>query len=206
MKDGRAHHALRLECCAKDGMTIHVLAIDDQPWFAVHSIHLMLPTPDELVAKVPPNDRAQLDAEWPDARKRPTSLLNELGLYRVLLTSESPVAGDLARWVFDEVAPSVRKSGRYRLFQEAKRLGVELNYSDDQWEWLKLNAYLIDVLPLALAGFDSIQITQALNYNTPSGITVRKQLARLRQLGFIPEGVKPRLKQLEARIVAQRKS
>lgn len=204
MKDGRALHALRVERCAKDGMSVYVVAIDGQPWFVVDAVAMGLAVAAEVEAKVPMIDRTQAQVEWPDGQKRPTSLFNELGLYRVLLTSESPAAADLARWVFEEVAPSVRKSGRYRLFQEAKRLGLTLDYTDDQWEWLKLNAHLIDVIPLALAGYDSIQITQALNYKTPSGITVRKQIARLRQLGFLPEKVEPRVKQLEARITAQR--
>jgi hypothetical protein len=142
---------------------------------------------------------------WPDGQKRPTSLVNELGLYWVLLTSKKPAAADLAAWVFDEVVPSVKKSGRYRLFQEAKRLGVTLDYSDDQWEWLRLNSYLIDVIPLALAGFDKFQITQMLNYNTLNGITVYKQIVRLRQLGFLPSTIKPRIKQLEDRIRDARK-
>ena len=205
MKDGRALHALRVERCAKDGMAIHLVAIDDQPWFVVDEHVLAVSSARALADKVPQKDRSERELEWPDGQKRLTSLLNELGLYRVLLSSISPAAVDLTRWVFDEVVPSVRKSGRYRLFQEAKRLGLTLDYTDDQWEWLKLNAYLIDVIPLALAGFDRFQITQMLNYNTLNGITVYKQLVRLRQLGFLPSKIKPRVKQLEDRILGVQK-
>lgn len=206
MTDGRQVHAINVERCAKDGMVVYLVAIDDQPWFALDSEALggsCTVLAAEVESKVPEKDRSHREVTWPDGEKRPTSLLNELGLYRVLLTSESPVAADLARWVFEEVVPKVRKSGRYRLFQEAQRLGVHLDYTDDQWEWLKLHPYLIDVIPLALAGFDSIQITQTLGYNTSSGITVRKQLAKLRRLGFLPARIVPRVKQLEARIAAQ---
>lgn len=204
MSDGCDIHALRVERCAKSGMTINVVAIDDQPWFVVDEHLLSLSSARALAQKVPQKDRSERVLKWAVGQKRPTSLLNELGLYRVLLASKNPAAADLARWVFEEVVPSVRKSGRYRLFQEAKRLGVTLDYTEDQWEWLRLNSYLIDVIPLALAGYNSVQITQALNYNTPSGITVRKQITRLQQLGLLPEKLEPRVKQLEARITAQR--
>lgn len=193
MKDGRSPHALKVERCARDGMAVDVVAIDDQPWFAVETLPVR--------AQEGRAARKTCEVTWPDGNTRPASLLDELELYRALLLSENPAAADLARWVFDEVVPAIRKAGRFRLFQEAKRLGVRLDYTDDQWEWLKLRPYLIDVIPLALAGFDSIQITQMLDYNTVSGITVRKQLAQLRRLGFIPSSIPPRHKQLEARIL-----
>lgn len=197
--NGRDKHTLHVERCTSDTLTLDVVAVADQPWFVTESFA-------QVAANGCPgaDERAVMDVIWPDGQKRPTSLANELGLYRVLMHSKNPMADDLARWVFKEVAPAVRKTGRFRVMQEAKRLGVRLDYTDDQWEWLKLNAYLIDVIPLALAGFDSIQITQALNYNTPSGITVRKQLAKLRQLGMLPQNIEPRVKQLESRIAAQR--
>lgn len=198
MKDGRSPHALKVERCARDGMTVDVVAIDDQPWFAVET--LPVDAQEGFAA------RKNCDVTWPDGSTRPASLLGELELYRALLLSENPAAADLARWVFDEVVPAIRKAGRFRLFQEGKRLGVKLDYTDDQWEWLKLHPYLIDVIPLAMAGFDSIQITHMLSYNTASGITVRKQLASLRRLGFIPAKVLPRQKQLEARIAQSLKS
>jgi hypothetical protein len=196
MIDGRFSRSLKVERCENGGMSVHVVAICDQPWFVVDGLADAAGVPEKRVVV--------REVLWMEGEKRPTRLTDELGLYWALLRSESPLADDLARWVFDDVVPSIRKSGRFRLFQEAKRLGVTLDYTDDQWEWLKLHPYLTDVIPLALAGFDSVQISQALGFNTPSGITVRKQLDKLRQLGFLPKSIVPRLKQLEARINSNR--
>lgn len=204
--DGRDSSALKVERCASGPLSIDVVAIDDQAWFTVESLTQLGGDVARLEAAVPKSDRASRVVLQADGVKQPVSLLNELGLYRVLLASENPTAADLVRWVFDEVAPAIRKSGRFRLFQEAKRLGVRLDFTDDQWEWLKLRPHIIDVIPLALAGFDSVQISQMLAYNTPSGITVRKQLAVLRRLGFIPLKIPTREKQLEARIVQSLKT
>ena len=43
-----------------------------------------------------------------------------------------------------------------------------------------------------------------LGYNTPTGITARKQIDKLKELGFLPQVIEPRLKQLERRIKTER--
>jgi prophage antirepressor-like protein len=202
MTDGRDPEALVVERCAANGLEIDVVAIGDQPWFVVDGLIHLGRSSSEIDAKVPILDKTQRLATWADGQKRPTSLLNELGLYRVLLTSKSPVATDLARWVFDEVVPAVRKSGRFRIFQEARRLDIRLNYTDDQWEWLRLNSHLIDLIPLALAGYSSRKISQMLGYKTDSGITVRKQVEVLRKHGLIPPETMTRRRKIEGLLKA----
>jgi prophage antirepressor-like protein len=41
--------------------------------------------------------------------------VNEPGLYRLIFTSRKPEAERFRRWVFHEVLPSIRKTGRYEL-------------------------------------------------------------------------------------------
>jgi len=55
-----------------------------------------------------------------------------------------------------------------------------------------------------MAGYNSLEITQLLGYHTKSGITARKRIHKLRELGFLPMVIEPRVKQLERRIKAQR--
>jgi hypothetical protein len=62
----------------------------------------------------------------------------------------------------------------------------------------------VDLLPLALGGYNSVEITRMLRYNTKSGITARKQIDKLKELGFLPKVIEPRAKQLERRILAER--
>jgi len=44
---------------------------------------------------------------------RGVSLINESGLYSVILTSQKPEAKNFKRWVTHEVLPSIRKYGYY---------------------------------------------------------------------------------------------
>ena len=110
------------------------------------------------------------------------------------------MAEPFKRWVFREVLPSIRKTGQYQMHQEALDLGISFNFTKAQWDWLKLHPYLVDLLPLAAAGYNSVEISRMLGYNTPTGITARKQIDKLKELGFLPQVIEPRLKQLERRI------
>ena len=46
-------------------------------------------------------------------RKQRTYIINESGLYSVLLRSDKPEAKPFKRWVTHEVLPSIRKTGQY---------------------------------------------------------------------------------------------
>ena len=53
-------------------------------------------------------------------------LINESGLYSLILSSKLPQAKAFKRWVTSEVLPSIRKTGRYELPQQLPLL-AELN-------------------------------------------------------------------------------
>lgn len=43
--------------------------------------------------------------------------VTEAGLYALIFTSRKPIAKDFQRWVFEEVLPSIRKTGQYSVTQ-----------------------------------------------------------------------------------------
>ena len=51
-------------------------------------------------------------------RMQKTSIINESGLYSLILSSKLPQAKDFKRWVTTEVLPSIRKNGGYIKNQE----------------------------------------------------------------------------------------
>lgn len=46
-------------------------------------------------------------------REQPTYIINEPGLYNVIIRSDKPEAKDFKRWVTHDVLPSIRKTGSY---------------------------------------------------------------------------------------------
>lgn len=51
-----------------------------------------------------------------------TTLINESGLYSLILRSNKPKAAQFQRWVTSEVLPSLRQSGEYKMEQKIKDL------------------------------------------------------------------------------------
>jgi prophage antirepressor-like protein len=51
------------------------------------------------------------------------NIINEFGLYGLILTSRKPEAKSFKRWVIHEVLPAIRKTGRYEAGQPDEELG-----------------------------------------------------------------------------------
>ena len=76
-------------------------------------------------------------------RRREVCVITEAGLYELLASSRKTVAGPFKAWLFDEVLPSVRKTGQYAVSQapqfpipqtraEALRLAADLSEQNEQ--------------------------------------------------------------------------
>lgn len=204
---------LKLQTMNMGSMSLDMIEIAGDPWFYAPSLARTLEYKDarDVLRRVPDDEVAMYVTHTPsalgaegDSPRRNASFLSESGFYRVVFRSQAEIAEPFRRWVTREVLPSIRKTGQYRLHQEANRLGVSFDFTEAQWEWLKLHSYMVEMLPLAAAGYNSVEITRMLSYKTPSGITVRKQIERLKELGFLPKVIEPRIKQLERRIREER--
>ena len=196
---------LTLQTMTMGAMSVQMVEILGDPWFYAPSLARTLEYRDaaNMLRMVADDEKAPHLVSTPGGAQT-AMLVNESGFYRVVMSSQSDLAEPFRKWVFREVLPSIRKTGQYSVIQEAKRLGHSMNYDEDQWEWLKERPALVDVIPLALAGYNSVQINRMLKLTGhPSGITVRVQIKKLQSLGFLPKVIEPRVKQLERRIKAK---
>jgi len=75
-------------------------------------------------------------------QKRKTWMVNEFGLYSLILTSTKPEAKTFKRWITHEVLPSIRKAGKYSTEQEKQHdadlqiLSNSINAKNDEIEEL----------------------------------------------------------------------
>ena len=56
---------------------------------------------------------------------RPVWIVNEPGLYRLIFMSRKPEAKKFKRWVFHDVLPQIRKTGKYEVSDEVKEIPME---------------------------------------------------------------------------------
>ena len=65
-------------------------------------------------------------------QRRAIILINESGLYSLILSSQLPQAKAFKRWVTSEVLPAIRLTGRYELTsKELRLLGAKADYCDE---------------------------------------------------------------------------
>lgn len=90
---------------------------NNMPWFVGKDVALVLGYKSPSVAiceKVDPEDKTTFVNSEPGSNyKSKTTLINESGLYALILGSKLPQAKAFKRWVTSEVLPAIRKDGGY---------------------------------------------------------------------------------------------
>ena len=94
---------------------VRVLDIDGQPWFVGKDVSSILGYRNGRDAlRVHVDDEDKADVVIHDGRQnRSMAIINESGLYSLILSSKLPSAKRFKRWVTSEVLPSIRKHGAY---------------------------------------------------------------------------------------------
>jgi prophage antirepressor-like protein len=95
---------------------------EDGIWFVLADVCAVLGVENSRdVAKKMPKDELHVDKIYTSEEyskselgySRDMTLINEPGLYRVILRSNKPEAEPFVRWVTHDVLPSIRKTGIY---------------------------------------------------------------------------------------------
>lgn len=97
---------------------VRTVLIDGEPWFVGKDVALVLgySKPLDAIARhVDEDDSVKHGLTDNLGRNQETILINESGLYSLILLSKLPNAKKFKRWVTSEVLPSIRKTGAYQL-------------------------------------------------------------------------------------------
>ena len=104
-----------------EGHDVRAIAIDGEPWFVGKDVA-------EALWYAKPRNATSTNVDDDDAlkwgvtdklgRKQNTTIINESGLYALILSSKLDSAKKFKKWVTSEVLPSIRKNGGYIYGQE----------------------------------------------------------------------------------------
>lgn len=88
---------------------------DGQPWFVLKDVCEVLDLDQVAGVKRRLSDDVISNHPIPDTlgRQQDTTIINEDGLYDVILESRKPEARSFRKWITSEVIPSIRKHGAY---------------------------------------------------------------------------------------------
>lgn len=132
--------------------SVRTVLIDGEPWFVGRDVAVILGysnTPDALSKHVDVEDKIVVklsdiqdyrDSPLPDHMKgSKITIINESGLYSLILRSEKPEAKKFKRWVTSEVLPSLRSVGYYSIRKHDGRVSPS-NMED----FVKSGCFLIE--------------------------------------------------------------
>lgn len=95
--------------------TVRTTTINDEPYFVGKDVAIALgyerPT-DAARKHIDPEDRGVAKIETPSGTQEMT-VINESGLYSLILSSKLPTAKKFKRWITHDVIPAIRKTGGY---------------------------------------------------------------------------------------------
>lgn len=99
---------------------VRTVEIDNEPWFVGKDVAEALGYKEAAKAvreRVDAEDKGVSKMDTPGGKQEVT-IINESGLYSLILSSKLPGAKEFKRWITHDVIPSIRKTGGYIKGQE----------------------------------------------------------------------------------------
>ena len=100
-----------------EGNEVRTLEVNDEPWFVATDVTRILNLSNTTVAlsRLDEDERSKFNL----GRQGKANIVNEYGLYKLILASRKPSAKKFQRWVTHEVLPAIRKHGAYMTDRKA---------------------------------------------------------------------------------------
>lgn len=184
------------------GLEVTAVLIENEPWFVAKNVC------DVLESANSARDIQRLDEDEKlmytmciAGQNRQTWLINESGLYELILTSRKPQAKPFKNWVKKEVLPSIRKHGAYMTETALEQavanpdfmIGLLSNLKAEQEKSRQLetinnkNKPLVAFAEMCMESEDSLLVREVAKLCQNNGFNIgeKRLFAKLREWGLI---------------------
>lgn len=159
---------------------VRTVDMDGEAWFVLKDVCGVLDIADHKVVarRLDEDEVCQTPLTDSMGRQQSTTIINESGLYHVILRSDKPEAAPFRRWVTNDVLPAIRKTGSYNAPQltRSQLLATaliaaheELEEKDKQIETMKPKALFADAVS---ASKKSILVGELAKLLSQNGINI----------------------------------
>ena len=111
-----------LQVFAFEGSQVRALEIKNEPWFVGKDVAEILgykKARNAIAQHVDDEDKKEAPIQGTLGGTQSMTIINESGLYSLILSSKMPNAKKFKRWVTSEVLPAIRKHGAYMTDEKA---------------------------------------------------------------------------------------
>jgi len=119
---------------------VRVLEIDGAPWFVGKDVTDILgygKARNALAAHVDEDDALKRGLIDSMGRTQETTVINESGLYSLILSSKLPSAKAFKRWVTADILPSIRKHGAYITADTLREMMADSTFTTEMLQTLQ---------------------------------------------------------------------
>ncbi|WMT19165.1 BRO family protein [Parageobacillus toebii] len=119
------------------GSQVRTIVKDGEVWFVAKDVCEILDISDarKAVQRLDEDERSLIPVTDSLGRKQETFIVNEPGLYTLILGSRKSEARQFKRWITHEVIPTIRKTGGY-VANEDMFIETYLKHADEQTKLL----------------------------------------------------------------------
>lgn len=102
---------------------VRTIERDGEPWFVLRDVCgvLALGTPAKVAERLDEDEKGVSQIHTPGGDQSMT-IINESGLYNVILRSDKPEAKPFRKWVTSEVLPTIRRHGMYATAETVEKM------------------------------------------------------------------------------------
>lgn len=174
---------------------VRTVDMDGEAWFVLKDVCEVLNIADHkvVVRRLDEDEVCQTPLTDSMGRQQSTTIINESGLYHVILRSDKPEAAPFRRWVTNDVLPAIRKTGSYNAPQltRSQLLATaliaaheELEQKDKQIETMKPKALFADAVS---ASGQSILVGEMAKLLSQNGIQMgqNRLFSWMRENGYL---------------------
>jgi toxin-antitoxin system, toxin component, bro family len=117
---------------------VRTIVVKDEPWFVASDIceSLGLSNPTVSVNRLDEDERSKFNL----GRQGEVNMVNEYGLYNLILGSRKDEAKRFKRWITHEVVPAIRKTGSYNAIPKERSEFKEQELKEQELKARMLNA------------------------------------------------------------------
>lgn len=110
-----------------DKTKVRIILKNETPYFNAKDVCdiLEITNPSSSIALLDKDDIYTMEVIDTINRKQKMNFVNEGGLYQLIFRSRKENAVKFKRWVSHEVLPSIRKTGKYSIPEEMKKMSVK---------------------------------------------------------------------------------